>query len=204
MCLMKLICIPYQDINVNQLNKYTVIITLIIIALVMAKIFFAREVWDEIMLFFNFGIIVFLFIRFASKPMMNFLRGEGDKISERIREIESDVKKARSILEEESAKLEGVDDRVKSMRDKIINLGQKEKDKIIEKAKKAADKMVEDAKKETAFKMEAAKKRFSEEMLDLAVSLALEKLRTDITSEDDENLVLSFSSGLSDEKDHFA
>ena len=76
--------------------------------------------------------------------------------------------------------------------------------KIIEKAKKAADKMVEDAKKETVYKMEAAKKSFSEEMLDLAVSLAVTKLRADMTSEDDENLVLSFSSGLSAEKDHFA
>lgn len=186
------------------LNKYTVTITLIIIALVLVKIFFPRAVWDEIMLFFNFGIIVYLFIKFARKPMMNFLRGEGDRISERIREIEADVKKARSILEEESAKLEGVDDRVNSMREKIINLGQKEKDKIIEKAKKAANKMVEDAKKETVFKMEAAKKRFSEEMLELAVSLAVKKLRSDITSEDDEKLVLSFSSGLSAEKDHFA
>ncbi|MFC1494583.1 ATP synthase F0 subunit B [Thermodesulfobacteriota bacterium] len=186
------------------LNKYTLIIVLIIAALVMAYIFFSRKVWDEIMLFFNFGILVFLFIRFARKPMINFLRGEGDKISERIREIEAEVKKARSILEEESSRLEGVDDRVNSMRDKIINVGQNEKNKIIEKAKKAADKMVEDAKKEADFKMEAAKKRFSEEMLDLAVSLAVKKIKTDITSEDDENLVLSFSSGLNAEKDHFA
>ena len=186
------------------LNKYTFTTVLIIIALVLVKIFFSREVWDEIMLFFNFGIIVYLFVKFAMKPMMSFLRGEGDRISERIREIEAEVKKARSILEEESAKLEGIDERVNSMRDKIINVGKKEKDKIIEKAKKAADKMVEDAKKETVYKMEAAKKSFSEEMLDLAVSLAVTKLRADMTSEDDENLVLSFSSGLSAEKDHFA
>lgn len=186
------------------LNKYTVIIVLIIIALVMVYVSFSRKVWDEVMLLFNFGIIAFLFIRFARKPMMNFLRGEGDKISERIREIEAEVNKARSLLEEESARLEGIDDLVSSMRDKIMNVGQNEKNKIIEKAKKAADKMVEDAKKEAVFKMEAAKKQFSEEMLDLAVSLAVKKISSNITSEDDENMILSFSSGLNAEKDHFA
>ena len=77
--------------------------------------------------------------------------------------------------------------------------------KMIEAARKQAiDRMVEDAKKEAAFKMEAAKKGFSEDMLELAVSITIEKIRNNISAKDDENLITSFSSGLKTEKSHFA
>ena len=46
-----------------------------------------RKIWDNVMLFLNFGILVFLFIKFARKPLMNFLRGERTKIAEEFGKI---------------------------------------------------------------------------------------------------------------------
>ena len=38
-----------------------------------------RPLYDEILLWFNFGILVFIFIRYGKTPLMNFLRGRKEK-----------------------------------------------------------------------------------------------------------------------------
>jgi len=181
------------------------------VLLVVNIVFFAAEepskvteLYYALMLWVSFGVLAFLYMKLANKPLKKFLKGQGNIISEQLKAIEDDVNKARSILDEESSRLKSIDDKIDKITQNILAVGKRERENIIEKAKYLADKMVEDAKSEAAFKMENAKKRFSEDMLELAVSLAVEKLRDDMTSEDDENLILSFSSGLSAEKDHFA
>ncbi len=155
-----------------------------------------EELWNEIMLFVNFGVLVFLYIRFAQKPLKNFLKGEGDKISEQLQTIEADVQEARSSMEAESERLKNLDDNLSNITESIIAAGAREKESIIERAQAVADKMVSDAKKEAEFKMLAAKKRFSEEMLDAAIKITAESIKKNITIEDDEKLVTAFSSDL--------
>lgn len=167
-----------------------------------------RKLYNSIMLWVNLGLMIlwirFLLKKFLNKSIVDILRGEGDRISEKLQEIESDLKVARSRMEEEADKLKSIDDSLEEITENILALGKREKNSIIEKARTVADKMVEDAKKEAAFKMEAAKKRFSEEMLELAVSITIEKIKNNLTEEDDENLVISFSSGLNAEKINLA
>lgn len=186
----------------SQLFFYSMLIVLIASTSCFAaeEVSEGRKLYNLIMLFVNFGILVFFFIKFAKKPLMNFLRGEGDKISEQLQNIESDVKDAASRMEEESTNLKNIDGNLENLTQNIINAGSREKDNIIEKARNLADKMVEDAKKEAAFKMEAAKKRFSEEMLEVAVKITAESIKKNITKEDDESLVAAFSSGLSSDQ----
>ena len=163
-----------------------------------------RKLWDSIMLFVNFGILVFLFIKFARKPLMDFLYGERKKIAARLNEMEKQVKEAKALMETEAEKLKSIDIRISEIRERVISLGQKEKDSIIEKAQTTAKQMIEDAKNETEYKLEAAKKRFGEEMLEIAVSIAKENLKKSITSEEDERIINTFSDDLSAEKIHFA
>jgi len=176
-----------------------------VMAVVLAIVFnFAEagereKLWTEIMLFVNFGVLVFLFIRFARKPLINFLRGEGSRISEQLQKIEAEVKEARSGMEVELEKFKNIDSNLASVTESIIAAGAREKENVIEKAKSVADKMVEDAKKEAAFKMEAAKKRFSEEMLEAAIKITTESIKKNITKEDDEKLIADFSSDLGSE-----
>jgi F-type H+-transporting ATPase subunit b len=152
------------------------------------------------MLFVNFGILVFFYIRFAQKPLVNLLKGQGNKIGEQLQSIEADVKDARSAMESEAARLKNIDDNLANITKSIIEAGAREKDSIIERAQTVADKMVSDAKKEAEFKMLAAKKRFSEEMLDAAVKITAESIKKNITEEDDEKLVTAFSSDLGSEQ----
>ena len=163
-----------------------------------------RIIYNNIMLFVNFGILVFLFIKFAKKPLIDFINGESKKISKDITEIEAQVKEARSIMDSEAAKLEGIDERVQEIKEQVLEIGKREKDKIIEKAKAAAQQMIEDAEREVQYRLETAKRRFGEEMLDMAISLAEEKLKKGFTQDDHEIMIDQFSERINREKGYFA
>ena len=130
---------------------------------------------------------------------MNFLYGERRKIAEKIDTIEGQLKEANLAMEEESEKLKNIDKNIEEITKRIIELGKKEKNAIIEKAQITAKQMVQDAKTEVEYKLEAARKQFGEEMLETAVSLAVNKLKEIITMEDDEKLIDGFATGLSRE-----
>lgn len=162
-----------------------------------------RVIWNNIMMWVNFGILVFLFIKFGKKPLVDFLRGERQKIGKRIEEIEEKVKKARSLMEEESDRLKNMDENIIQIREQIIELGNREKENIIEKAKITAALMIENAKKEAQYRVEVAKKHFSEEMLDIAISKAVEQLKHGLDQEDNEKIVSNFSGELNTAKQFF-
>ncbi len=162
-----------------------------------------RKLWNYIMLWVNFGILVFLFFKFAKKPLMNFLHEEGNKISQRIEQVEGEVAKARGLLETEAEKFSDMDSRIDDIKNQIIETGKREKEEIIEKARILAGKMIDDAREEAEYRKDAARKRFSEEMLNLAVSHAVGELKKNITLEDHEKIVESFSMNLYAAKDLF-
>ena len=64
--------------------------------------------------------------------------------------------------------------------------------------------MIENAQKEVQFKLETAKKRFGEELLEAAVSVAVENLKRVISQDDHEKIIDRFSNILEHEKGHFA
>ncbi|MDB9823054.1 ATP synthase F0 subunit B [Deltaproteobacteria bacterium] len=164
----------------------------------------ARKIWDNVMLWVNFGILVFLFMKFGKKPLMDFLLGERKKIEEKIDTIGDQVKKAKSLMEAEADKLAGIDERIKEMWEYIVEVGKKVKEKTINKAELTARRMIDDAKNEAHYKLEIAKKRFGEEMLDMAISLAVKEMKKGVSEEDHEKIVNQFTIGLSNEKTRFA
>ena len=43
-----------------------------------------RRLWDNIMLWVNFGILAFFFMKYAKKPLLTFLSGERLKVEDNI------------------------------------------------------------------------------------------------------------------------
>ena len=71
-----------------------------------------RPIYDEVLLWLNFGILVFVFIKYGRAPLMNFLRGRKEKIAREIERIEEKKKQAaeraaleQKALEERKAKI---------------------------------------------------------------------------------------------------
>lgn len=162
-----------------------------------------RRLWNNVMLIVNFLILVFIFIRYAKKPLMDYLSGERRKAEENLNMIGGRLKEAKSAIEKESDRLKDIEKRIKEIQESVIEMGKREKDKIIEQAKTAAQKMIQDAKVYSNYRMAMAKKALSDEMVDIAISRVEQRLVKGITREDNERLADQFIRNLDSAKRHF-
>jgi len=162
-----------------------------------------RKIWDNIMLWINFGILVFFFLKYGKQPLMDFLHGERNKIDMTLETADEKLNKAKSVLNEESESLKNIEERLQDLKKSVIEIGQKEKEKAIEMAKIIADQMMENAKKESQHRLAMAKKLLKDEMIDIAISLVEERLKEKISLEDDNILVNQFIDGLDTSRRHF-
>ena len=150
------------------------------------------RLWNFILLWVNFGILVFLFIKYGKKPLMDFLRGEQRKIEEDLDEVNDHYEAAKAGMDTEANSLDDIEQRLEKTRQGILELGRREKEKIIEQGKIAADKMIKDAEEYAKYQIAKAKKELSEEMVEIAVSMVEEKLIKGISEEDNEKLIKQF------------
>ena len=159
-----------------------------------------RRLYDTIMLWVNFGILVALFVKFARKPLMDALRGVHDKIEGEIDGITRQHNEMKAGRDAEETRLGDIEQHLDQIRARIIEMGEKEKQRIIDQARLAADKMIEDAKAYGRFQMDRARKQLSDEMIDMAISKVETRLEKEISAEDNEKLVLDFLGNLENTK----
>jgi len=162
-----------------------------------------RRLWDNVMLWVNFGILVFLFLRYAKKPLMDYLRGVRQDIEKHMNTLNGDYDNVKSAMDKEANRLKGIDQRLAEIRETVLGIGRREKEKIIEQGKIAAEKMIQDAKAYSSYKMAMAKKALSDELIDLAISMAEENLAKGISEADNEKLINGFLMDLGASKGHF-
>jgi F-type H+-transporting ATPase subunit b len=163
----------------------------------------ARRLWDNVLLVINFLILVFFFVKYAKKPLMEYLRGERHKIEEDLNALDSQFKSAKSAIDDETDKLKGIDQRIKEIQERVVEIGRREKEKIVEQARIAAEKMIQDAKVYSNYRVAMAKKELSDEMVDIAISMVEERLKRGISKEDNEKLTEQFILNLGTSKRHF-
>ncbi|MFC1581171.1 hypothetical protein ACFL4N_09735 [Thermodesulfobacteriota bacterium] len=155
-----------------------------------------RKLWDNIMLFFNFGILVFLFIKYARKPLINYLKSVRSSIKKDIDEVNGQLGEVKSLMGAEEEKMKKVDQRIAEIRETILDLGERDKKKIIAEAKTNAEKMIQDARAYAEYRMEMARKALSDEMVDMAIGIAEEQIIKGINDNDHDLLVTQFITGL--------
>ena len=155
-----------------------------------------RKIWDNVMLFVNFGILVFLFVKYAKKPLMNFLRSEREIVEQHINELTDKKQGVQSQRDAEAEQIKDIDRIIGEIRSSILEMGEREKEKIIQQGKSLAEKMVRDAEAWSENRIVAARRELSQEMVDMALSMAREKLLQNITEKDNDHLVDQFISNL--------
>lgn len=156
-----------------------------------------RKLWDNIMLFFNFGILVFLFIKYARKPLMAFLHGEKSKVEEKVGSVETKLEQTTASMNQELSKLNDIEPQLENIRDNIIRTGQREKELIVEEAKQNAERIISQAKDRADYKLASIRKALKDEMVDIAVTLVENRLHKALTLEDNTKVVNQFISDLS-------
>ena len=162
-----------------------------------------RIIYNNIMLIVNFGILVFLFLKYAKKPLMDFLNNERQKREERLNHINAQFEAAKEAMDAEAAKLDNITEYIKKVRENIIEIAKREKEKIVEDAKHTAAKMIKDAEAYSVYQLAKAKRVLSNEMVDLAISVVEEKLKKGITEQDNEILVNRFLTDIEISKELF-
>lgn len=154
-----------------------------------------RPIYDLILRWINFGIIVYVFIKYAKTPLMNFLRGQKERVAKEIRELEEEkdnifekVNESRKILDESEV-------RFAELKDRIVQQGERKKQEIIESAQKQSRSMLEDANQRIDSLIRQSKTAFKAELVDAAVELAMERLPQQITELDNEKFIDQYLEG---------
>ena len=158
-----------------------------------------RPLYDEILLWINFGIIVFLFVAYAKKPLMNFLRGQKEEIKQELDKLEEEKEKAAGKVKEIIRELEESKINLAKLKDRIIQQGEKKKQVIIEGAQLESKLTTREAKRRIDSQIVQAKNTFRSELVDAAIAMATKRLSSEVADEDNRKLLDQYLASLSSE-----
>jgi F-type H+-transporting ATPase subunit b len=148
-----------------------------------------RPTYDLIMRWVNFLILVFVIAKFARTPLRNFLSGQKDTITREIQAMEESRQAAQARISEIKLQLEEISGRMEKMKARIVTQGERRKQEIIETAQRESRIMLDSAKVKIAGRMNTAKQTIRDEMVDIAVQLAMQKLPGEITATDNDGFL---------------
>jgi len=151
-----------------------------------------RPTYDLIFRWINFGIIVFLVVKYGKTPIMNFLRGQKEKLAQELKRLEDKKQGVSENIEETLKTIDESEVRFAELKERIVRQGEKKKEAIIQTAQNQSKTMLEDAKRRIDTHFMQAKNKFRAEMIDRAIDLAMERLSKEITAEDNEKLTIEY------------
>ncbi len=129
--------------------------------------------YDLVLRWVNFFIVIFLIVKFAGKPLMDFFRGRKEKISGELRRLEAEreiisgkIKETIKILDESETRLAG-------LKENIVKQGESEKAEIINKAGEESIMIIEKAKRNTENQLQKAKEQLRTDMINQALEITL-------------------------------
>lgn len=151
-----------------------------------------RPMYDLILRYINFGIIVFVIVKYGKTPIMNFLRGQKEKLAKEIQQLEDEKENVASQVKEMVKTIDESEERFEELKERIVDQGEKKKAEIIQAAQAHSESMILDAKRRIQSHFLQAKHDFRAELIDAAVDLALERFPKEMTPEDDEKFTHEF------------
>jgi len=143
-----------------------------------------RPIYDEVLLWLNFGILVFVLIKYGRAPLVNFLRGSKEKIAREIERIEDKKKQAADKMTEINKELEESEARFANLKARIVKQGERRKQEILESAQRQSKMILEDARHRIDVQFMQAKTVLRQELIDSAIDLATQRLPQEITDAD--------------------
>ncbi len=153
-----------------------------------------RPIWDEILMWLNFGILAFVIVKFGKTPLMNFLERRKYELSREIGQLEKEKEKVAANIRKTFKTLDDSEAHFARLRDRIAEQGEKTKSAIIEDARDQSKIMLDMAKRKIESQIIQAKTTFRAELIDAAIDTATERLPGQITDEDNQKLVSTFLS----------
>jgi len=151
-----------------------------------------RPTYDLVMRWLNFLILVFIIVKYSHRPLANFLKGKQKEIGAEIEQIEQEKEAISQAADAARQQLEESAQRLEKLKQRIVDRGEKKKLEIIAEAREEGRHVMESARRKVEGTVLQAKNKIREEMIDMAVAIALEKLPAEITTQDNEKLFEQF------------
>ena len=159
-----------------------------------------RPVFDLVMRWLNFGIIVFILVKYARTPIKDFLLSRREEVAREIEMVEEKKEEANKKIQDAARMLDESEVRFARVKERIIQEGETKKQKLIEDAKQESKILIESTMKKIDNQLLDAKKAFKSELVDAAISLAMKRLPDEITTEDNQNFTNQFLASASGKK----
>lgn len=156
-----------------------------------------RPVFDLVMRWLNFGIIVFILIKYARTPIKDFLLSRRAEVAREIEMVEEKKEEANKKIQDAARMLEESEVRFARVKERIIQEGEIKKQKLIEDAQQESKILLESTMKKVESQLLDAKRAFKSELVDTAISLAMKRLPDEITTEDNQNFTNQFLASAS-------
>lgn len=137
----------------------------------------------------NFGVLVFILVKFAGKPLKDFLAQRKELIEKSIKEAQEAKELAKKALAEVEERLKLKDKEVEEIIASAKASGEREKTRLIEESEKLKIKILEQAKNNIDFEVKKAKEVIKAEAVEAAMQLAEEKLKGKLTKQDQDRLM---------------
>jgi len=155
-----------------------------------------RPIYDIVMRWLNFGILVVLFFKYARKPLTTFLNGKSRQIEEGIKRVEEEKAAIRTRIDELLNERKKGREHLHRIRDRVISQGELKKQKIIDDAKKESYLLLKNAKQKIEYEITSAREKLQMEMVDQAIDLAIQKLPQLMTDQDTQNSLKMYLDGI--------
>jgi F-type H+-transporting ATPase subunit b len=151
-----------------------------------------RTTFDLVMRWLNFAIIAFVIIKFAKKPLRDFLLSKKEEVNRNIKKFKQQKEAVEEKIKATSKELEDSKTRFEKLKTRIIQEGQKKKEQIIEDAQQESKILIESAKHRIENQILEAKNVIRAELIESAIALALQRLPQEITAKDEHLLIDRF------------
>ncbi len=156
-----------------------------------------RPVFDLVMRWLNFGIIVFIIVKYARRPIRDFLLSRREEVAREIERIAEKKEEAEKKIQAANRMLNESEMRFAKIKERILREGEKNRQKIIEDAQRESKILLESTTKKIETQLIDAKRAFKSELVDTAISLAMKRLPDEITTEDNQKFTNQFLASAS-------
>ena len=103
------------------------------------------EPWAFLVKLLNFAVVVGILLKFAGKPVKNFLQNRHNSVKEKVDEADRLLKEAENLRSTYEAKLAGLDSEMEAFRRTAVEEAEKEKSRIVAEAHALADRIRQQA-----------------------------------------------------------
>jgi F-type H+-transporting ATPase subunit b len=157
-----------------------------------------RPTYDLIMRWVNFIILAAVLVKFGRRPLAGFLADKKEAVSHEINRLEKSKAELLQKVSEINQELTESQKRFEEIKSRIVQQGKRRRQEIIDEAHQESRILLASAKRKVDNRILQARLRLRSEMIDLAVSQALEKLPAIVNQEDDRKYVDRFLETVAD------